>query len=298
MSERSAQLREQVVGKSAFLVDGAMGTELVRLGVPAGADASVTHPEAVESVHKSYVDAGSQAIITNTLTANRIYMETHGSSTALDRVNRAAVGAALRAVEGAPVFVFGDVGPTGQMLEPYGTYTVETIESNYEEQVRLLVEAGVDGLYIETMFDLNEALCATRAARRVAPDLPLVVSLSFSTAADGGRTMMGNGAAESALACTHAGADAFGLNCGDLAPADFATIVGAIKEAGDIRVAVEPNAGKPRLEGDNTVYDMPPDAFADGIEACLAAGADIVGGCCGTGPAHIKALSETLQKLS
>ncbi len=298
MSERRAQLREQVVGKSTFLVDGAMGTELVRMGVPAGAEASVTHPEAVESVHRSYVEAGSQAIITNTLTANRIYMETHGSSAALDRVNRAAVAAALRAVDGVPVFVFGDVGPTGGMLAPYGTYSVEAIEANYEEQINLLVEAGVDGLYVETMFDLQEALCATRTARRVASGLPLVVSLSFSTVANGGRTMMGNGATESAVACTEAGADAFGLNCGDLAPAEFATIVAAIKDAGDIRVAVEPNAGKPRLDGETTVYDMPADTFADGIKACLEAGADIIGGCCGTGPDHISALATILQQRS
>lgn len=291
MSEKSRQLRELLNAGGIFVVDGGMGTELVKIGVPAGAQAGATHPDAVESIHRAYIAAGSQAIITNTLTANRIYADTHGTQIDIARINRASAAAALRAAEGSPTYVLGDLGPTGQMLEPYGTYTRESVETSYREQVELLLEAGVDGIYIETMFDLQEALCAVRAARAASTELPILASLSFSTTQNGGRTMMGDGAVESARRIREEGADVFGLNCGDLSPMEFAEIVRAVAQASPGPIAVEPNAGKPRLEGDVTVYDMPPDEFAEGIRACVAAGARVIGGCCGTGPAHISAIS-------
>ncbi|MHC4499545.1 MAG: homocysteine S-methyltransferase family protein, partial [Planctomycetota bacterium] len=153
---------------------------------------------------------------------------------------------------------------------------------------------GVDGFIIETMFDLREALCALRGCKENF-ELPVIVSMAFATEEKGGRTMMGNSAEDCAVQLSEAGADAVGANCGSIDPAQMATVVSAIKSTTMLPVLAQPNAGKPRLINNKTVFEMTPAAFAAGMGACLRAGANIVGGCCGTTPEHIRAVAEALK---
>jgi 5-methyltetrahydrofolate--homocysteine methyltransferase len=184
---------------------------------------------------------------------------------------------------------------TGQLLEPYGTYKESQFYGTFKEQAEILAESGVDGFIIETMFDLREAVCAVRACKDNT-SLPVIVSMAFATEEKGGRTMMGNSAEQCAGDLTDAGADAVGANCGDLDPSQMAVVVSLLKSATSLPVLAQPNAGKPKLVGDQTVFEMAPAAFSAGIAECLRAGARLVGGCCGTTPAHIRAVAEILKK--
>ena len=188
-------------------------------------------------------------------------------------------------------YVLGDMSSTGKMLKPYGPLSEDDARAAFREQAAILAEGGVDGLIIETMFDLREALCAMRAARE-ASDLPIFASLAFNTADNGGRTVMGDTARDSAEALTEAGACAVGANCGSLDPLELAEIVSMMQAATSLPIIAQPNAGKARLVAKRPVYDMPPARFAAGIEECVRAGARLVGGCCGTSPAHIRAMVE------
>jgi len=191
-------------------------------------------------------------------------------------------------------YVLGDIGPTGGMLEPYGTVKEEDLYKTFKEQASILSNAGVDGFIVETMFDLREALCALRACRNIS-EIPVIVSMSFQTTKNGGRTMMGNSAEECAKKLTEEGADAVGANCGDLSPKDIAEVVSIIKNFTNLPIVAQPNAGKPKVEGERVLY-MEPELYATETLECYKAGAKIIGGCCGTTPEHIRILSELIEK--
>ncbi|MHC4371080.1 MAG: homocysteine S-methyltransferase family protein, partial [Planctomycetota bacterium] len=245
-------------------------------------------------IHREYAAAGCHVLTTNTLTMNRIFIETHNVGVSVVDVNRAGVELA-RAAAGEDRFVLGDISSTGQLLEPYGAYEESQFYDAFKEQAQVLVESGVDGLIIETVFDLREAVCAARACREICP-LPVIVSMTFTTEQRGGRTMMGDSAEQCAKSLADAGADAIGANCGDLDPSQMAAVVSYLCSAARLPVLAQPNAGKPRLIGDRTVFDMAPEPFAAGIAECVQAGASLVGGCCGTAPEHICAVAEMLSK--
>lgn len=184
---------------------------------------------------------------------------------------------------------------TGKMLHPYGDLSEEEAYAAFKEQAAILAEGGVDGFIIETIFDLREALCALGACKEAA-DLPVVASIAFNTVKNGGRTIMGNSARDCAQALTDAGACAVGANCGNLDPFQMAEIISKMREATSLPVLTQPNAGKPVLVGNRTVFNMSPSDFAAGIHQCLRAGARLLGGCCGTSPAHIRAMVELLKE--
>jgi len=277
-----------------ILLDGAMGTQLDRRGLMARGQNNLDSPEAVLEIHREYAQCGCHALTTNTLTMNRIYIETHNVGVSVRDVNRAGAELARQAV-GKHQYVLGDISSTGQLLEPYGTYKESQFYDAFREQSEILAEAGVDGFIIETMFDLLEAMCALRACKNNL-SLPVIVSIAFATETKGGRTMMGNSAEECAKKITDAGADVVGANCGDLDPAQMAVIVSLFKSATSLPTLAQPNAGIPKLVEDKTVFDMDPEAFAKGIADCLQVGAKIVGGCCGTTPEHIRAVAEMLDE--
>lgn len=279
--------------KTPVLLDGAMGTQLGERGLEPGGQNNLTHPEAVRDVHRAYLRAGCHATITNTLTMNRIYIETHHVGVEVQAVNLAGAELARQAVDGQ--YVLGNLSSTGQLLEPYGTYKESAFYETFKEQAEILAEGGADGLIIETMMDLREALCALRACKD-STSLPVIASIAFSTETKGGRTMMGNSAEDCATQLTDAGADAIGANCGDLDPLQMAAVILLLKAATPLPILAEPNAGKPQLIDGRTVFDMAPDPFAEGIAGCLNAGAQIVGGCCGTSPAHIAAVAGILTR--
>jgi len=280
--------------KEIFLLDGAIGTELDKRGLMGRAGNNLDSPKVVLEIQREYAQCGCDALTTNTLTMNRIYIETHNLGVSVRDVNRAGVELARQAV-GEGQYVLGNTSSTGQLLEPYGTYKESQFYDAFREQAEILAESGVDGFIIETMFDLPEAICALRACKDKL-SLPVIVSIAFATEAKGGRTMMGNSAEQCAKSLTNAGADVIGANCGDIDPAQMAVVVSELKSATSLPILAQPNAGIPKLVEDETVFDMGPEAFAQGITECLRAGASIVGGCCGTTPEHIRAVAGLINK--
>ena len=287
--------RQWLNSDRVLLLDGAMGTQLDGKGLMGRGRTNLDAPQAVVEVHRAYIEAGCDAIIANTLTMNRIYIETHNIGASVREVNEAGVRLAREAA-GDDRCALGDMSSTRQLLEPYGTYTESQFEEAFREQARVLAEAGVDGLIVETVFDLREALCALRACK-AACGLPVIVCIAFQTDANGGRTMMGDTAEQCARQLADAGADVVGANCGDLDPLQMSRVVALLREATALPIAAQPNAGRPQLIGEQTVFDMAPEAFAEGIAECVREGATIVGGCCGTTPAHIEAVRRDLPCL-
>ncbi len=282
---------ELLSGKGIVLMDGAMGTQLAARGLDQGGGQNLEHPDAVRSIHEAYVRAGSRVITTNTLTMNRLFLDSHGRGGDVAELNRAGVRLARAAAGSLPVL--GDMSSTGKLLEPYGDAREADLEECFTEQASLLAEAGVDGLIIETMMDLREALCALRACKR-ACTLPVLVTVSFAAVKDGGRTAMGNRSGECAEALEGEGADAAGLNCGTIDPREAAEVISRFREKTKLPLIAQPNAGKPRLENGSTVFDLDPEGFARGLVECVRSGATFVGGCCGTSPAHIAAAAALL----
>ncbi len=279
--------------KKIVIFDGGMGSLLAGRGCGTSGASNLENPEAVREIHGEYAAAGADVLITNTFTMNRISIESHGLDLELEEVNQAGVSLARRAA-GAEKLVFGDIGPTGQLLEPYGSYKEEQFYNNYLEQAGIFAGEDVDGLIIETFTDLREAECALRACKDQT-DLPLIVSLAYTTAEKGGRTIMGSAVKEAAALAEKYGAAAVGANCGDLDPEGMAVITGFYREATSLPLIIQPNAGKPKLVGSETRYDMQPDQYAQGVAKCIENGALIVGGCCGTPPAHIEAVAALLD---
>jgi 5-methyltetrahydrofolate--homocysteine methyltransferase len=279
--------------KDVILLDGAIGTELDKRGLMGRARTNLDSPEAVLEIQREYAKCGCDALTTNTLTMNRIYIETHKVGVSVRDVNKAGVELARKA-GGEDQYVLGDISSTGQLLEPYGTYRESQFYDAFKEQAEVLAESGVDAFIIETVFDLREAMCALRACKATS-SLLVIVSIAFTTEEKGGRTMMGNSAEQCAKSLTEAGADVIGANCGDIDPAQMAVVVSQLRSATALPVLAQPNAGRPKLVGDETVFDMAPVSFASGIAECLRAGARLVGGCCGTTPEHIRAVAEVLS---
>ena len=277
-----------------ILLDGAIGTELDKRGLMGRASNNLDAPQTVLEIQREYAVCGCDALTANTLTMNRIFIETHNLSISVQDVNKAGVEIARQAA-GKDKYVLGNLSSTGQLLEPYGTYKESQFYETFREQAGILAESGVDGFLIETVFDLREALCALRACKENF-SLPVIVSIAFMTEEKGGRTMMGDSAEQCAESLTEAGADVIGANCGQLDPVQMANVVSILKSATRLPVLVQPNAGKPKLVGDKTVFEMAPAQFADGIAECIRAGARFVGGCCGTSPEHIRAVAEMLKK--
>jgi len=277
-----------------MLFDGGMGSLLASKGLALSGPANLfTNPQAVMEAHREYVEAGADCIITNTFTLNELYMKKQiEEGFDIDEANKIGVRLAREAA-GPSAFVFGDISSTGLMLKPLGPGEPEEFYQAYLRQAKALASEDIDGFIIETIFDLAEAMLALKACREVS-QLPVIVSLTFSTVKRGGRTIMGNSAVDCAKAAKEAGACAVGANCGDLSPLEMAEIMAQMKSAG-LPLIVQPNAGKPIYENGVTRYAMGPEEFAGGVMECIKAGAQLAGGCCGTRPEHISALKLLLQ---
>jgi 5-methyltetrahydrofolate--homocysteine methyltransferase len=279
--------------KKTILLDGAMGTQLGEAGLEMGGQNSVTNPDAVLAVHQKYAACGIDLLITNTLTMNRVNLQAHLAGIDVGEVNLSGARLAKRAALPGQ-YVLGDISSTGKLLKPYGPLEQDEASAAFAEQAAFLAEGGVDGFIVETMTDLREALCAVRAVRG-ASDLPVIASVSLKTAGNGGRTIMGDVARDCALRLAEAGACAVGTNCGELDPLEMAQVVADLRDSVTLPLVAQPNAGKVHLVEGRPTYNMTPADFAEGLRACVEAGARLVGGCCGTSPAHIRAAVELLQ---
>ncbi len=285
------------LGRGDVLVgDGAWGTELMRRGLPAGRPPewfALEKPEVLEEVARLYLDAGADLVTTDTFGGTSFRLKLHGLDGERERINREAVEAVKRAV-GGRALVSASVGPSGQLLEPYGDTSPDAVEEAFAEQVRALASAGADVLCIETMGDLTEAARAVKAAKAMAPGVPVLATMTFEPTPRGYFTVMGVSVEKAAAGLEAAGADAVGSNCGTGID-DMISIARAMVRATRLPLVIQPNAGLPRSIEGQIVYDQTPDAMAARVPELLDLGVAIVGGCCGTTPDHIRAIRRAVD---
>jgi len=288
-------LRE-LVAQGPVLTDGAWGTELQRRGLPAGRVAdgwNLSRPELVEEVARAYVDAGSRVILTNSFRANRIAMEKDPDRERVVAINHAAVEISRRA-SGGRALVFASIGPSGKLLMS-GDVDERALRAAFAEQAGALAEAGADALIIETMSDLAEARIALEEA--LTTGLPVVVSMVFDSGKNHDRTMMGTTPEQAAAQLTRSGAHAVGANCG-IGVESAAAICRAYASATDLPIWIKPNAGLPQMRDGEVFYGTSADDFAAYLPGLVAAGASLVGGCCGTTPEFVAALRRRIEELA
>ena len=276
---------------SLVIADGAMGTMLQAAGLQAGDLPpvwNVEHPDHVRAVHRAYLEAGAQILITNTFIGSRFRLARHGLESHVDEFNR--VGAAILREEidqaGGHAIAAGDMGPSGELLAPLGKLSFDDAVAGFAEQARALIDGGVDVIWTMTMSDLGEIHAVIEGVRRVSKDIPILATMTFDTR---GRTMMGVTPEKAARALVEWGAAGIGGNCGN-GPEEISEAIGKMR-------AVAPDAvliAKSNVEG-QTIYRATPDMMAQSAVSQRDAGARIIGGCCGTTPAHIRAMKDALN---
>ena len=276
--------------------DGAMGTMLQDAGlIDGGAPElwNVEHADVIERILNEYADAGAQLLTTNTFGGSRPRLQMHALEDRVVELNRAAAQIARKVADAHDgVFVLGDIGPSGELLEPMGTLTPDAAQELFAEQMRGLVEGGVDGFLIETMSDLAEVRAAIAAAKEVAPELPIVATLSFDTNL---HTMMGVSPATAVVELSAMGADVVGANCGR-GFEEMQTIaeqMTAARPEGAL-LMMQSNAGLPELVGADFVYNGTPEGMAELAETLKSIGVDVVGSCCGSTPRHTAAIRSVM----
>lgn len=283
-----------LINHGAVILDGATGTNLQKAGMPGNVCPEqwiLDHPDVMRDLSRSYVQAGARIIYAPTFTANRIKLAEYGLQDQLEQMNTRLVRLAKEAADGA-AYVAGDLTMTGQQLYPQGDLQFEQLVQIYKEQAGVLYEAGVDLFVIETMMSLQETRAAVFAIQEVCP-LPIMASLTFE--ADG-RTLFGTNPQTAVIVLQGIGVDAVGLNC-STGPLEMVEIVEEMYAYANVPILAKPNAGLPQLEDGKTVYKTSPQEFAEAGRKLVEAGAAIVGGCCGTTPAHIQALAEAAKDL-
>ncbi len=286
----------QLLNSTTILTDGAMGTMLNARGVSFEKcfdELNITNPAVVAEVHREYIEAGAQVILSNTFSANRYKLEKFGLQDKLLEINTAGVELARRVAAASfkDVLIAGDIGPLGVRLAPFGRVQVEDARAAFAEQVQALCSAQVDLIVIETIADLYEARAAVQAAKDIST-LPVIVSVTFTR---DGRTILGDTPEKAARLLAESGADVIGVNCSG-GPAQLLRILGQMKQAAThMKFWVKPNAGWPEQISGRIMYPADPEYFGDYALSFRAAGANIVGGCCGTTPRHIAAMRKALD---
>lgn len=290
------------IKKSKLILDGATGSNLQKRGMPVGVcpeEWIIENSDVLKQLQVEYIQAGSDVLYAPTFSGNRIKLEEYGLDDKLSEINTKLVEISKEAVKegltdeekkaGRKVYIAGDITMTGKQVYPVGPLMFEELVDIYKEQIKCIVDAGIDFIVVETMMSLQECRAAVIAAKEVC-ELPIMVTLTFN---EDGRTLYGTNPETAALVMTTLGADAVGVNC-STGPDKMIKIVKTMTEYADIPIVAKPNAGLPKLDDGVTVYDMGPEEFAKEMMPLVEAGADVVGGCCGTTPEHIKLLNELL----
>ena len=283
-----------ILGKQLIIADGAMGTQLQAVGLaPTEAPISwnLSHPEEVSKIHLEYLQAGARLITTNTFTTGSLILS--GQEAQAEEIIKAAVNLASKAVEQSQqeAFVALDIGPLGRLLEPLGDLAFDAAAQIVTSQIECGISAGADLILIETMIDANELRAALTAAKKVC-ELPVLVSVALN---DIGRMLDGTDIASIAAMAEALGADAVGINCG-AGPLEVAPFIKEFWETSTLPLILNPNAGMPIVTGDSLSYPVEASEYASLMEPLVLEYAAIAGGCCGTTPAHIRALVECLAQ--
>ncbi|MDE5718185.1 MAG: homocysteine S-methyltransferase family protein [Lachnospiraceae bacterium] len=287
---------QTLIKNTPLILDGATGSNLQKQGMPAGVCPEqwiLEHRDIMIRLQRDFVSAGSNIVYAPTFTSNRIKLKEYGMDGQIERINRDLVEISREAV-GGKAYIAGDLTMTGEQLFPMGKLDFEELIEVYKEQIRYLVEAGVDLLVIETMMSLQETRAAVIAAKEVC-DLAVMATLTFES---DGRTLFGTDAATAAIVLESLGVAAVGTNC-STGPDKMVDTVRRMAEVTGIPIIAKPNAGLPSLDGQgNTVYDMGAEEFGRHMRDLISAGASVIGGCCGTTPEHIRAAKEAVQDMA
>jgi 5-methyltetrahydrofolate--homocysteine methyltransferase len=286
----------EAIHKGVFLLDGGFGTELIARGFPQGACPetwNVERPEVVQEIHKSYFDAGSDAVLTNSFGGSKIKLGDYAVGDKCYELNKAAATIANE-VKPEGKFVGGSMGPTGKFLKPTGEFEEDQFVDAYAEQAKGLSDGGVDFLLIETQYDLREALCALKGSREVS-DKPVFVTMTFNLGPKGFFTIMGNSPAQFIQEMEKEGVPVVGTNC-TLDSGQMVDLIKIMRAATSLPIIAQANAGKPSVSGEGEV------SYAQGLEDYIQYmpkmaenGANIIGGCCGTNPEYIQRMAQVLK---
>jgi 5-methyltetrahydrofolate--homocysteine methyltransferase len=292
----NARWRALLAEGGPIMADGAMGTMLFSAGLQFGDPPetwNVSQPEVVRRIHRGYLEAGSRIVMTNTFGGNRLRLRLHGLQDRVTDLNRTAA-VLLRAevdAAGGRALVAGDIGPTGEIMAPLGTLEEEQAVEVFAEQAAAFIAGGVDVIWIETMSHLTEVRAAIRGVRQASAGIPIIATMTFDTR---GHTMMGVSPEQAVAALAALGVDAIGGNCGN-GPDELLPVVARMHAvAPDVTLVAKSNAGIPELVDLKAVYRADPPTMAQAALEFRAAGARIIGACCGSTPAHLKAMSEAL----
>jgi 5-methyltetrahydrofolate--homocysteine methyltransferase len=280
-----------------FLCDGAMGTELQKRGLAVGVcpeEYNVTNPKIIKEIHQDYFNAGARLVETNTFGANSLRLKFYGFE---NRVREFNIAGALLAREVCPInsFVAGSIGPLGEMIEPLGEISEQHAYNVFAEQIKALQEGGVDVLFIETMMALDEAIIAVKSAKENS-NLPVSITMTFELGKAGLRTPWGVDIKTAVDALSRLGVDIIGANCGR----GFDEMIEVIKEMKsltELPILVQANAGLPEWVDGVSVYTETPEMIAPKVEKIISLGVKLIGGCCGTTPAHIKKMNAVISNL-
>ena len=281
--------------KQTFVLDGATGTNLQKRGLPIGTAPETwlfENPAGISKLYSDFVEAGSNIILTCTFGGNRTRLAHANLTEKIVEVNQTAVQLAKEVTHNKNVLVAGSLGPTGEMMQPFGTLSEDEVFDIYQQQAKILIAAGVDLLVIETQFDLNEAQAAVQAVRSSDTEIALVCSFSYDR---GVRTMMGVKPVQVAEIFNDLPVDAIGINCGKSLE-DNLSVLKTLKENTTKPIWFKPNAGLPTSNADgSTSYDVTPEMMGNQAINWIAEGARLVGGCCGTSPEHLAAIARMVK---
>jgi len=286
-----------LIRKRTVLLDGGLGTELMKRGLPSGTCPelwNIKNPEAVKEVHRSYFEAGSDAVMTNSFGGSKIKLASHGLDDSCHELNFAAAKLA-REVKPEGRFIGGSIGPTGKFLKPQGEFTEQDFEQAFAVQARALIMGKVDFLLIETMFDLREALSALRGIRMVSSEALVFITITFNRTPRGFFTLMGQSVGQCVQELEANGVPVIGSNC-TLSSSGMADLIKDMRSRTSLPLIAQPNAGQPELsESNEVVYTQSLKDYVSYIPRLIENGANVVGGCCGTNPDYIRRMAEIIK---
>lgn len=302
------KILERIKAGEILVADGACGTMLMERGLNPGQapeSLNLERPELLTEIAGLYLSAGAEIIQTNTFGGSPLKLTHYHLEDKTEEVNQSAVRAVKQAVEGK-AYISGSCGPSGKLLKPYGDTEPEAVYASFERQMRALMAAGVDVICVETMTDINEAVLAVRSAKEVSAKTPLsakmplsaetpvMATMTFDPTPRGFFTVMGVSIDQATERLTQAGADIIGSNCGN-GMEKMIAIAEEFRKKSKLPIIIQPNAGLPQLINGKVVYLETPEVFASGAKKLLDLGVSIIGGCCGTTPAHIKAMRAVVE---
>lgn len=283
--------RDYLKSQKRILHCGATGTELMKMGgVTPGPVNNLLHPDYVLKVQESFVRSGATVCTTNTWSINPVFAAVHCKGYDWREINRVGVELALKVSQGR-TYVMGNVGPTGEMLEPYGSLTKEAAYDAFRQQIEILAAGGVDGFSLQTFFQLEEMKLAVKAVHDVC-DLPIMAMMVFNTT---GATLMGETPEQCYNELMPLGIDTFGHNCGEIDCFTLGDLFAPLAKTAEIPLTACTNGGKPKTDNGKPVYDLSVEDFYAGNRYLLEKGFRIVGGCCGIDEAHIAALRDLID---